>query len=157
MFHKSRQKSRHRENQLLIDIPHRDEGYTALLDVLLIQGRLVFKDVQVTDSDRQQLAEAGQLASLEPCQDLLQVRDGAQVEGGLSGHQDVFNHLAGLLIEGGMNKLVKAEDEKLVSLPQQLWCLLVQQAELTQHLTKDQLTLNIQNQGNRPPDPVVSS
>ena len=102
MFHKSGQKSWHRENQLLIDIPHRDESNTSLLDVLLIQRRLVFKDVQVTDSDSQQLAEAGQLASLKPCQDLLQVRDGTQVEGGLSGHQDVLNHLAGLLIEGGV-------------------------------------------------------
>ena len=136
MFHKSGQKSWHRENQLLIDIPHRDEGYTALLDVLLIQRRLVFKDVQVTDSDSQQLAEAGQLASLKPCQDLLQVRDGTQVEGGLSGHQDVFNHLAGLLIEGGVDKLVKAEDEKLISFSQQLWCLLVQQAKLAQNLTR---------------------
>jgi hypothetical protein len=33
-----------------------------------------------------------------------------------------------------MNKLVKAEDEKLVSFPQQLWRLLVQQAELAQNL-----------------------
>ena len=125
MFHKSGQKSWDRENQLLIDIPHRDESHTALLDVLLIQGRLVFKDVQVTDGDSQQLAEAGQLPSLELCQDLLQVGDGTEVEGGLSRHQDVFNHLAGLLIEGGMDQLVEAEDEKLVSLPQQLRCPLV--------------------------------
>ena len=100
MFHKSGQKSWHRENQLLIDVPHRDESHTALLDVLLIQGRLVLKDVQVTDGDSQQLAEAGQLAPLQPCQDLLKVRDGTEVEGGLSSHQDVLNHLAGLLIEG---------------------------------------------------------
>ena len=125
MFHKSGQKSWHRENQLLIDVPHWDESHTALLDVLLIQGGLVLKDVQVTDGDSQQLAEACQLPSFKPCQDLLQVRDGAQVEGGFSGHQDVFNHLAGLLIEGGVDQLVKAEDEKLISFPKQLWCLLV--------------------------------
>ena len=100
MLHKSGQKSWHRENQLLVDVPHWDESHTALLDVLLIQGRLVLKDVQVTDGDSQQLAEACQLAPLQPCQDLLQVRDGTEVEGGLSGHQDVLNHLAGLLIEG---------------------------------------------------------
>ena len=137
MFHKSGQKSWHRENQLLIDIPHRDESNTALLNVLLVQGRLVLKDVQVTDGDGQQLAEAGQLTSLQPCQDLLQVRNCTQVEGGLSGHQDVLNHLAGVLIEGGVDKLVKAEDEKLISFSQQLWCLLVQQTELAQHLRQE--------------------
>ena len=137
MFHKSGQKSWHRENQLLIDIPHRDEGYTALLDVLLIQGRLVLKDVQVTDGDGKQLAEAGQLSSLQSCQDLLQVRDGTEVEGCFSGHQDVLNHLTGLFIEGGMNQLVEAKDEKFISFTQQLWCLLIQQAELAQYLTED--------------------
>ena len=71
MFHKSGQKSWHRENQLLIDIPHRDESHTALLDVLLVQGGLVLKDIQVTDSDSKQLAETGQLASLKSCQDFL--------------------------------------------------------------------------------------
>ena len=142
MFHKSGQKSWHRENQLLIDIPHRDESHTALLDVLLVQGGLVLKDVQAADSDGQQLAETGQLASLKPCQDLLQVRDGTQVEGGLPGHQDMFNHLARLLIEGGMNKLVKAKYEQLVRLSKQLWCLFVQQAELAQHLTSNHLILN---------------
>ena len=142
MFHKSGQKSWHRENQLLIDIPHWDESYTALLDVLLVQGGLVLKNVKIADGDSKQLAEAGQLASLKPCQDLLQVRDGTQVERGLPGHQDMFNHLAGLLIEGGMNKLMKAKDEKLVSLSQQLWCLLVEKAELAQHL-KQQLALTL--------------
>ena len=137
MFDKSRQKSWHRENQLLVDIPHRNESHTAFLNVLLVQGRLVLKDVQVTDGDGKQLAEAGQLSSLQSCQDLLQVRDGTEVEGGFSGHQDVLNHLTGLFIEGGMNQLVEAKDEKLISFTQQLWCLLIQQAELAQYLTED--------------------
>ena len=66
VLYKPGEKTWHGENKLLVDVPHWDEGHTPLLDVLLIQRRFVFEDVQVTDCDSQKFTEAGQLASLKP-------------------------------------------------------------------------------------------
>ena len=67
------------------------------------------------------------------------MRDGTEVQGCLPGHKYVLNHLAGLLVQRWVDKLVEAEDEKLVSFPQQFWSILVQQTELTEDLSTKRL------------------
>ena len=85
------------------------------------------------------------------------MRDGTEVQGCLPGHQYVLNHLAGLLVQRWVDKLVEAEDEKLVSFPQQFWSILVQQTELTEDLSTNKITKPDEREILQPQDPVVSS
>ena len=85
------------------------------------------------------------------------MRDGTEVQGCLPGHQYVLNHLAGLLVQRRVDKLVEAEDEKLVSFPQQFWSILVQQTELTEDLSTNKIINPAEREVLQPQDPVVSS
>ena len=85
------------------------------------------------------------------------MRDGTEVQGCLPGHQYVLNHLAGLLVQRWVDKLVEAEDEKLVSFPQQFWSILVQQTELTEDLSTNKIIKPDVREVLQPQDPIVSS
>ena len=85
------------------------------------------------------------------------MRDGTEVQGCLPGHQYVLNHLAGLLVQRWVDKLVEAEDEKLVSFPQQFWSILVQQTELTEDLSTKKIIKPDVREVLQPQDPIVSS
>ena len=85
------------------------------------------------------------------------MRDGTEVQGCLPGHQYVLNHLAGLLVQRWVDKLVEAEDEKLVCFPQQFWSILVQQTELTEDLSTKKIIKPDVREVLQPQDPIVSS
>ena len=85
------------------------------------------------------------------------MRDGTEVQGCLPGHKYVLNHLAGLLVQRWVDKLVEAEDEKLVSFPQQFWSILVQQTELTEDLSTKKIIKPDVREVLQPQDPIVSS
>ena len=85
------------------------------------------------------------------------MRDGTEVQGCFPGHKYVLNHLAGLLVQRRVDKLVEAEDEKLVCFPQQFWSILVQQTELTEDLSTNKITKADEREILQPQDPVVSS
>ena len=85
------------------------------------------------------------------------MRDGTEVQGCLPGHQYVLNHLAGLLVQRWVDKLVEAEDEKLVCFPQQFWSILVQQTELTEDLSTNKIIKPDVREVLQPQDRVVSS
>ena len=85
------------------------------------------------------------------------MRDGTEVQGCLPGHKYVLNHLAGLLVQRRVYKLVEAEDEKLVCFPQQFWSILVQQTELTEDLSTNKIIRPDVREDLQPQDPIVSS
>ena len=85
------------------------------------------------------------------------MRDGTEVQGCLPVHQYVLNHLAGLLVQRWVDKLVEAEDEKLVCFPQQFWSILVQQTELTEDLSTNKIIKPDVTEVLQPQDPIVSS
>ena len=85
------------------------------------------------------------------------MRDGTEVQGCLPGHKYVLNHLAGLLVQRWVDKLVEAEDEKLVCFPQQFWSILVQQTELTEDLSTNKIIKPDVREVLQPQDPIVSS
>ena len=85
------------------------------------------------------------------------MRDGTEVQSCLPGHKYVLNHLAGLLVQRWVDKLVEAEDEKLVCFPQQFWSILVQQTELTEDLSTNKIIKPDEREVLQPQDPIVSS
>ena len=133
----------HGEHQLLVDIPHRNKILGALLNILLIQRAFVLKNVQIRHGDGEDFAESSEAAAFQPAQQLRQPRYNAQVQREPLGHQNVFNHHAGLGVERGMVEEVEAVDEHLVRLAEELGGGGVEEAEGAQHLEAQLLLLHV--------------